>query len=203
MTMFRQALTAAAPLSLAMALALALAACGQQPADGAAPATDSVPVIAVGQTKGNPAIGLDPDGLGVVGLSGVPKDLKFGLGQAEAVRILAEDYEVAGKASTNAECGAGPIDFVEWPSGLSTLFQEGKFVGWSLNRRATRGPTTMAGIRPGSTRAELVAAYSGVKIEETTLGQEFDAGGLYGILDGAGPDAKIDAMWAGTSCVFR
>ena len=86
------------------------------------------------------------------------------------------------------------------------MLQDGRFVGWSASPQAAdaRGEplATMAGVGPGRTRRELESAYA-ARIEETTLGTEFEAGGLSGVLDGRAPDARIDAMWAGTSCVFR
>jgi hypothetical protein len=60
----------------------------------------------------------------------------------------------------------------------------------------------MSGIGPGSTRAELEAVYE-VEVEPTSLGIEFSAGGIGGLLDGESPDARITAMWAGVTCLFR
>jgi hypothetical protein len=40
-------------------------------------------------------------------------------------------------------------------------------------------------------------------VQESTLGHEFDAGGLFGVLDGSSPGARIDVLWAGASCTFR
>jgi hypothetical protein len=34
------------------------------------------------------------------------------------------------------------------------------------------------------------------------LGQKFAAGGLFGVLDGKAPTARINAIWADTSCNF-
>lgn len=204
MTMFRQALTAAAPL----ALALALAACGQPAADGVAPAAEPAAApaeapIPASKVEDKPAIALAPDGLRLVASSGSARGLDFGLGKAEVVEILTQAHGVSGKASSNSECGAGPIDFVAWPDGLSALFQDDKFVGWSLGHDAAKTLTTMNGVGLGSTRSQLAEAFGGLKVEETTLGHEFDAGGIYGILSGPGANATVDAMWAGTSCVFR
>ena len=53
-----------------------------------------------------------------------------------------------------------------------------------------------------STRAELESAYK-AEVAESTLGTEFAAGELFGILDGTGPEAKITHLWGGTSCNMR
>ncbi|TZF90783.1 hypothetical protein FW784_04035 [Lysobacter lacus] len=93
-----------------------------------------------------------------------------------------------------------------WPSGLTVVMQNDRFVGWSASapRDGTRKSAlaTMAGVGVGSTRHELESAYT-AKTQATTLGQEFAAGGLFGVLDGKAPTAHITAMWAGTSCNFR
>ena len=84
--------------------------------------------------------------------------------------------------------------------------QDGRFVGWSVSRGAADGSNvglaTMAGIGIGSARRELEAAYT-ADIRKTTLGQEFGAGDIFGLLDGTGPSARINAMWAGEICNFR
>jgi hypothetical protein len=60
----------------------------------------------------------------------------------------------------------------------------------------------MSGVRVGSTRAELEAAYA-AEVAESTLGTEFNAGGLGGLLSGPGKDARITDLWAGINCFFR
>jgi hypothetical protein len=120
----------------------------------------------------------------------------------------------------NEECGAGPLKMATWPNGLTLAFQEKapqgaatdsaasrewQFVGWSLNPTQFSGPAliTMAGIGLGSTRAEMESAYV-IKVVKSSLGYEFSTStGLYGLLDGMGSEARITAMWSGTSCVFR
>lgn len=205
MTMFRHA--------LALSAVLVLAACGKPAEEAAAPpaATPAAPAApAAAAAPATPAtaavaIALDAEGLRLVNTdSGATRLLAFGATRAEAVEILTRAHGgVAGKASRNEECGEGPVDFVAWDDGLSALFQDDRFVGWSVGSGGSEGLTTMSGVGIGSTRAELLSAYGGATIEESTLGQEFNAGELYGILDGAGAAAKIDAIWAGTSCVFR
>ena len=116
----------------------------------------------------------------------------------------------------NGECGAGPLKMATWANGLTLVFREQdrgnaspgrewQFAGWSLNpgRGAGRAPTTMAGVGLGTTRAEVESAYV-IKGVKSSLGYEFStASGLYGLFDGAGPQARVSALWSGTSCVFR
>jgi hypothetical protein len=103
---------------------------------------------------------------------------------------------------TNQDCGAGPVQAASWPDGLSLVFQNGRFVGWGLGARAIGRLATAAGVGPGSTRAELDAAYSAT-VSQTSLGSEFSAGGLHGVLDGTSAEARITDMWAGVSCIAR
>lgn len=151
-------------------------------------------------------LALSGDGLALVTAAGATHPLRFDLPAAQAIDAVTRVLGVAPELGRNEECGAGPLDMASWPNGLTLVLQDGRFVGWSASPQAAdaRGEplATMAGVGPGRTRRELESAYA-ARIEETTLGTEFEAGGLSGVLDGRAPDARIDAMWAGTSCVFR
>ena len=193
--------------TLALVLVLGLAACGQPasetpatPAGSAAP-PPSGPAPA---ETGKAAVALDPGGLMIViADTGSTRMLDFGLPQAQVIEIVSKVAGAPGPVTTNAECGAGPMQFAEFPAGLTLLFQDDKLAGWSVGSGSAGKQSTMNGVGVGSTRSDLVAAYSGATVSETSLGQEFSAGGLYGVLDGPGATAKIEVMWAGTSCVFR
>ena len=117
--------------------------------------------------------------------------------QLETVRGRAAD-----ERGTNAECGAGPLQYASWDDGLTAWLQDGAFVGWALNGEGG-GASTMGGLGVGTTRAELDGGLTVVEVEETSLGQEFDAGGVFGVLDGAGETARVTSLWGGTSCNFR
>ena len=69
-----------------------------------------------------------------------------------------------------------------------------------VNKHAVIALQAIYGI--GSTRAQLLDVYD-AKIEQTTLGTEFNAAGLSGILDGTGAKAKVTNLWSGVNCVFR
>lgn len=62
--------------------------------------------------------------------------------------------------------------------------------------------TTASGIGIGSTRADLESAYA-ARVARSTLGAEFSAGGLAGLLASERPDAPIINLWAGEACLAR
>lgn len=102
----------------------------------------------------------------------------------------------------NSEC---QLEYTSWSDGLTLYSSKDHFVGWNVNSRrpkAAKPYTTMASIGIGSTRAELDGAYSTL-VKQTSLGTEFSAGNLYGILEGTGEDAKVTNLWAGRTCIFR
>lgn len=194
--------------TLAAALTLGLAACGQPspdtPAAPAEPTAAAPPSGPAPVATGQASVALDAGGLLIVMKdTGSTRMIDFGLPKDRTVAIVTNVAGAPTPESTNSECGAGPVQFIAYPDGLTLLFQEDRFVGWSLDKDAAGKQSTMSGIGVGSTRSDLAAAYSGVQVSETSLGQEFTAGGLYGVLDGPDAAAKIEVMWAGTSCVFR
>lgn len=133
--------------------------------------------------------------------SGSARPIAFGSPQSEVLASL-ERVRGAAEKGTNENCGAGPVQVARWPDGLSVIFQNSRFVGWGLGPGASGAIATAAGIGPGSTQAELDGAYAAT-VSRTSLGSEFSAGGLQGVLDGASADARITDMWAGVSCVAR
>jgi hypothetical protein len=189
----------------ALALSLALGACDASPppadapadAPAAAPAAATTPPAAAAA----PLVALDGEGLRLVnGDSGSTALLAFERPLDDAVTALTAALGAPKSRSTNSECGAGPVEFVQWANGLSILAQDGKFQGWSLD---TAGLTTMDGLGVGSTRAELMASVPDATVEESTLGTEFAAGTLGGLFDGKGPQARVTDLWAGLTCMFR
>ena len=130
------------------------------------------------------------------------RKIAFGSPAAAAVAAANEVYGHPLSVETLEECGAGPLEVSRFP-GLTIAAQDGKFAGWSLDHRDKPPlPTTASGIGIGSTRRELERAQS-VENFESSLGQEFTANGLAGLLDGKGESAKITHLWAGATCIMR
>lgn len=140
--------------------------------------------------------------------SGAIRRLAFGLDMSGVVDALTRVRGTPRERFDNPECGAGPLHSVLWADGLGVQFQDGRFVGWGVNGRGEGGTTapgrlaTAAGIGPGSARAELEAAYA-TRVFESTLGTEFSAGSLQGLLESPRADARITSLWAGTTCILR
>lgn len=135
--------------------------------------------------------------------NGSARPIPFGRPEAE---VLASIERVRGEAGKgiNQDCGAGPVRYANWADGLSLVFQGGRFAGWGLDGRATGAIATADGIGPGATRAQLEAAYGiPVVVRQTSLGTEWRAGAVSGLLDGPGRQAKVTDMWAGVNCVAR
>lgn len=128
--------------------------------------------------------------------------IPFGRPQSEVIAMLERVRGPAG-TGTNESCGAGPVQYANWADGLSLVFQRDRFVGWGLDGRAAGAISTAGSIGPGSTREALDGTYGNVEVRKTTLGDEFSAGGFFGLLDGPNATSKITDMWAGVNCVAR
>lgn len=182
-------------------MAVLLAACGgsgtEAGNDAAAPA-ENVAVAAAPPpppVAAKPAVTLEADGLRLAD----GRRLAFGTPKDEAIRDLSAAIGKApSEQSENDECGGGFLDSAGWEGKFYARFDEGKLAGWD-DRGLFR---TESGLRIGSPRAD-VAALTGVAIEESTLGMEFSAGGLGGVLASKAPDAQVTSFWGGATCVFR
>lgn len=197
---------------IALLLSASIAACGDRPAP--APASPAVkpaptapqpldatePTPSASPTTPSAKLALDGEGLRVFQVdTGSASLIAFDTPQAEVLRrvtaVLGQAPEAQGE---NADCGAR---YGTWPHGLTTWFMHDRFVGWSV-RPAADPLTTASSLRIGSTRSDLDAAYT-AKVFRSTLGTEFLAGGIAGLLESASPDAKVIHLWAGNSCVAR
>lgn len=198
---------------------LFLAGCSPEPtsqaeSDGSPQAAASVPTAptatrapqsassAAPVSAADPKLAVEGEGLRwFLQPSGSARPIPFGRPREEVLLSLERVRGPADKG-TNQDCGAGPVQYASWADGLSLVFQNERFVGWGLDNRAAGALSTAAGIGPGSTRAELEAAYDAT-ISQTSLGTEFSGGELQGVLDGPSAKARITDMWAGISCVAR
>ena len=200
--------------SLIMLSLLALSACNRAPqpdqdvaASQTGAAMEGAPATteAIGTDKKaaaeSPALAVEAEGLRLFNPeTGAARPIAFGTPRAQVLADLA--FRGPPGTGTNGECGAGPLQYANWPDGLGLFFQGDKFAGWNTDERGKSAIATASGIGPGSTRAELEGVYK-VEVSEMTLGTEFAAGGLYGILDSRAKTGKITNMWAGVSCNFR
>ena len=145
---------------------------------------------------------LDGRGLIFSDSAGARRTLAFGGGAPSAIDAARQVYGDPEKVETLEECGAGPLQVSKF-AGLTLAAQDGKFVGWWLDGGDKAPlPTTERGIGIGSAREALDAAYS-IDEFESSLGQEFTADGLAGLIEGEGKLGKVTHLWAGATCIMR
>lgn len=184
-------------ISTALLSALA-AGCGERAASPSAPVAPPAQVAAPAPdlTPSRVIAALDPDGVRVVnGETGSTRLLAFGAPAAQVRDAVALTRPAQGGArGTNTECGAGALDYVRWPD-LTLWFQNDAFVGWAASQP---GASTLTGIGVGATRVQLERDYA-IQVEEGSLGTQFSAGDLHGVING---DGVVSSLWAGTSCNF-
>lgn len=140
------------------------------------------------------------------GLSAGPEAFFFAAGQKEVEAALAKALGASLRSGENAECGAGPITFTDFPGGLTAHFQKGALVGWNWHSpqdgdRAAAGTVKLAGsVQLGSARSVVEAAPGFATVEDSTLGEEFALGDkIGGFVEGD----VVDMLYAGTQCFFR
>lgn len=186
-------------------LAAACAACSGERSIETAPApSPQPPVVAAPSAKVAPAsaaeatVAVDGEGLRLVSASGRARPLPFGTAEAEVLTTL-ERLRGPAETGVNGDCG---VRFAGWSDGLNLVFEDGRFTGWWVDGRAKGGITTVSGVGAGAKRSAL-DVYADVAVTESTLGREFTAGGMAGLVDGPGADAEITHLWAGRTCVAR
>lgn len=195
-----------------LVLLLALSACRQaEPPEPSAaepaPATvkSHAAGVAAAQVMG-PAeaaaslLALDAEGLRLLNaVSGASRLIPFGTTKPDALRAIGAAQKVPLRSEgVNADCN---VAYATWDNGLTVWFAKERFVGWSATANAAP-PATAAGVKVGSSRAELESAYA-VKFKESTLGTAFSAGALAGLLDSGRANAQVSHLWAGATCLAR
>lgn len=140
------------------------------------------------------------DGIAVVADGGDTSTTMFGTIEGD---VVAEVGSVLGEPiETGRDRACSPTaQFVRY-RGITLSLSDGIFVGWTLRPEAADAIATPEGIGPGSTLAEVEAAFDVVTVDPTSdLGVEFVAdGAILGVLDGTGPDATVETLWAGQTC---
>ena len=192
---------------------LLLAACGDGPTNVTFEPTNTVPErveapsadLAAGgalAAADRPLLTLAPGALSLVDPdSGRSRELAFGLDRAAVEDALTLALGKPSERGSSGECGEGAMDFARMPGGLLAWFQQGRFVGWFLEDAGAK-LTTASGVGIGSTRKDVTGAYD-ADFVESTLGEEFIAGALSGLLSGQEPTARVTAIWSGQVCNFR
>jgi hypothetical protein len=176
------------------ALALLCAACGQQPgAADKAPAGGKATPPEVART---PRLFLAGNGLELVHGAGAARPVAFGTPEG-AARAQIEPVTGAPAARTDEPaCGGRPRIRLDYPGGLSLIFQAGRFVAWGQDAGA--GYKMRSGIAIESPRAALRAlgpvALRRVNVTDVPL-EEFTAGPVSGVLLGG----KVQDLAAGES----
>jgi hypothetical protein len=157
------------------------------------------PVQSATKAAPTPTLLLEGSGLTLTSADGAkPQPLPYGTDQQQTIAAISSVLGKPSQQGTNDDCPAGPVQIATWSKGLSANFQDGKFVGWT----GAVDIKTSRGIGFGSTRAELVKAYK-PSFEQSTLGTEFLADGISGVMESDAADATISDLWSGVSCVAR
>lgn len=146
-------------------------------------------------------LALDGEGLRIFAVAtGSSRPLPFGTARAETLRML-EVVEGAppSQQGENPDCGATNAI---WPDGLTVWFARDRFVGWSV-ASADSPLSTAGGLKVGITRKTLQDGAAVATITPSSIGEEFTAGGIGGLLGSARADARVTHLWAGAVCIAR
>ncbi|MBO9711294.1 hypothetical protein [Sphingomonas sp.] len=163
--------------------------------NGSAPATGA-------PAQGKPQFLLAEDGIWVTLPDKRNQRASFGAARDIAVQIVGGALGAPTAQGTNSECGAGPLDNVDFAGGLTLFFQDGKFVGWNVDGRDGSPHRLPNGTGIGATLAQL-RDKGDVAVQDTSLGTEITMGEVGGLVTGNTPEGKLTDFWAGTTCAFR
>jgi len=128
--------------------------------------------------------------------------ISFGQSQAEVTQALTE---ILGPPQTgrNGDCPDGPVEFANFGE-LGVHFRDGKFVGWVLDGEMNPVLETYQGIKIGMQRSGLSAGDGDPPtFEQSSLGSEFTADGIGGLLEGSGANARVKTLFSGVTCFAR
>lgn len=181
-----------------LAGALALSGCDSGEVPNPAQADRAAPAAAVEDN----VVDLRTDGV-----AAGSEAFYFAAGRSEVEAALARVLGAAMNSGTNAECGAGPVEFTDFPGGLAVHFQQGRLVGWNWRLpqdgdARPQGTIRLAGgeVQLGSPRAVAAATPGFARIDASTLGEEFSLGpSIGGFLE----NEAVSMLYAGTQCFMR
>ncbi|MDH5521232.1 MAG: hypothetical protein OEZ14_11960 [Acidimicrobiia bacterium] len=164
------------------------------PAEAQEPVEDDTAMLEAG-------LALDPNGLTILDPAATTTELlAFGDDQAAVIAGLEAVLGSADEMNEGtSECPNGQAAVATWDDTLMVDFDATEqFLSWVLLPGSDL--TTIEDVGIGSP----VAALDGVEFfADSTLGDEFNAGGFGGLANGTGDDASIDRLWAGEICSFR
>jgi hypothetical protein len=145
--------------------------------------------------------------LRVDGIAAGSEAFYFAAGRSEVEAALARTLGAAMNSGTNAECGAGPVDFTDFPGGLAVHFQQGRLIGWNWRLPQDgdvrpQGTVRLSGgdVQLGSARSVAAATAGFARIDASTLGEEFSLGPSIG---GFIENDAVSMLYAGTQCFMR
>jgi hypothetical protein len=144
---------------------------------------------------------MSQDGLTfVIGAS--TRNLNFGSDKAAVMTALQSAEGAPRSVDTGSMCedGSGRVFDTVLYDGLSVYFLNSTLSGWRVSKAQF---TTLDGVGPGSTLTQLRAAFGGVKVTDSSLGAEWSAGALGGVLSGKSDDSIVGEMFAGDLCIIR
>ena len=192
---------------LAITAGLALASCGKEPEASAERemTSDQAPL--------SPLVMQFDDLAAVVSANGVAafqgEPIGFGTDRAEVDAALQDAFGSAPELSTNAECGAGAMDFSRFGP-LSVGYMDGRLAGWHLaespigGEGGKDGVASADGVRPGVTMLSQLKDQRKLQIIDSTLPGEFQYETAdYGLIGGFSDGDRITALQAGISCNLR
>ena len=177
-----------------------LAACGGGESDTPdAEASAEATATPTGATASGDPVELRGDGIAVGSNA-----FLFNAGRAEVETAAAAAFGEEGLKGKNEECGAGPVEMVQYANGLTLNFQDGKFVGWLARPGSEDAPGSVAtagGVSPGDPAAEAEAMPGYEAMADSTLDGEFSTSdGIGGFTD---ETSGVVGLYAGTNCFFR
>jgi hypothetical protein len=145
--------------------------------------------------------------LRVDGVAAGTEAFYFAAGRTEVEAALTRTLGTAMNSSSNAECGAGPVEFTDFPGGLAVHFQQGRLVGWNWRLPQDgdlqpQGTIRLSGgaVQLGSDRMAAVQTAGFARIDTSTLGEEFALGPSIG---GFIENDAVSMLYAGTQCFMR
>ena len=133
----------------------------------------------------------------------------FGTERSQVDAALQTAFGTEAETSSNAECGAGPMEFSRFGP-LLVGYMDDRLAGWYLEDNPIGGEggkdgvASTDGVRPGVTTLVQLKDHRAVRMIDSTLSGEFQyETGDYGLIGGFSDGDRITALQAGIACVFR